>query len=63
MADPKSFRLHPILDDMITVIARQLKTSRTWIVESALAQYFGDELRQKYPTYRPGMPHKEDDKK
>ena len=60
MENPKSYRLHPILVQLIDEQSKKLETSRTWIIEAAVAEFLGDELRARYPHYRPGMPHRED---
>lgn len=58
MSSSKSYRLDRVLLTLIKEKARDLATDNTWVIKSALAEYFGDELRQRFPNYRVGRPYK-----
>ena len=54
-----SIRLHPVIDKLVTQYANDMDTSKSYVIESALAQMFGSELPK---WFTPGMRHVETNK-
>ena len=55
--DGDSFRLHPVIRRLLAKRAADLETTKTFLVESALAEMLKSDLPEGFV---PGMPFKED---
>ena len=55
----RTIKLDKELDELVEHQARDLGTTRTWVISTAIQQFFGDKLLQTYPNYKMGMPRKD----